>query len=485
MECKGAKSDINVNIVFDVAKLTDDLYNRDPLSSLQEKLSAGLYFNRKQSFHRNNGNKGHLDGWGIAAQTVWDSHKSQQTPTWRRFRSGDQLTNENKMTAVQNVSFLYPPSSPLVYRSALTKTSTIFAHVRATTSSISRPSTVNSHPFLYEAASSSLMSTGGKSKHGQNGNEILACFMHNGDVTNYQKRRKNVLDWNRRYQDYVDLGWIRGQTDSEWLGADILSQLPKGALHNTNEARLLVKDAIQKSFARIRELDVQESKAISLPSDSSEKVVAWGSSLNIALALSERFVFATRFRTDELDPPSLFLYCDSPSFSSDFDFSRRDGKNVCPDATIAVIASEPLEHWTPGRFALLPKDTLVTIDKGQPEVTTTSRPLIVDVECMSYFCLHDLDYRHHALRKKKGLSKNDHHTGHKEEEGLESGSMRQMYKSGGFFSFRGHVLWTLVTLLLIALLCLFLYKLSRRRAGREGIIFGTGSMNTYSSLKRH
>ncbi len=166
------------------------------------------------------------------------------------------------------------------------KTECLVAHVRA--ASVGDVSESNCHPFQYQ--------------------NLL--MMHNGGVEQFGKVKRLIRN-NLSDELY---NWIKGQTDSEHIFAQILNQLP---YHDHRLEPEHVTEAFEKTFEALKNL--MHQNGIDEPAY-----------LNMVLT-NGRFTVGTRYVTDPLLEP-LTLYHSEGS------------RYVCEDGVCRMLEPEEREH---------------------------------------------------------------------------------------------------------------------------------------------
>ncbi|PRP83390.1 hypothetical protein PROFUN_09418 [Planoprotostelium fungivorum] len=239
-----------------------------------------------------------------------------------------------------------PPLNDINFKSICghTATGTLFAHIRAATSTAIN--TANNHPFVF-------------------GRHI---FMHNGTIAHWPivKRRISMLISQRMYE------CVYGSTDSEYLGALYMTNLVGDDQQNGASKTYSLnqmKQAIEKSIEQIifiqKELIHGEVGA---------------NSLNLAMTDGDKLL-CIRFRNHpEEQPPSLY-YSTTAGISLNRKFPGHpdkpgavnvssDGGSVIPSPNEhkhhVIVASEPttykMDDWT-----LVPKNHAVMAEKSDED----------------------------------------------------------------------------------------------------------------------
>lgn len=199
----------------------------------------------------------------------------------------------------------------------------------------------NVHPFIF-----------------QHTNVVLA---HNGSLADFDHMRYDLLDYVK--DDYKKE--IHGTTDSEWIYAVFLSQLPEPlATYNTND---IIK-AIIETLKILHQVRLKHKIAITSP-------------VNLVISNGE-FIAATRFVFDygwqPLDtPPSThfsyhslwYTYGESYGFyDNEYKMKWGNQKNSI------IIASEPLTEDTT-TWIELPEYTLIVAYREQGEIKIISQDI--------------------------------------------------------------------------------------------------------------
>jgi glutamine amidotransferase len=166
-----------------------------------------------------------------------------------------------------------PPTNDFIFHSicANTSTTTLFAHIRAATSTAITP--INNHPFTF-------------GRH---------TIMHNGVVTNFNDIRRDLLDT----LDKDTYENIKGTTDSEHLAALYITNLTGRGGKATWEKQYPVeemKKALAATYLSIMQLQAKILGTSTAPANS----------LNVCCTDGEQLI-AFRFRNHvEEQPPSLY-----------------------------------------------------------------------------------------------------------------------------------------------------------------------------------
>lgn len=276
----------------------------------------------------------HLDGWGIGAYDL-----ESKRPI--RFRS--------EVGAVNETSYKVNPDLERVARN--TSSHILMAHIRA--SSDGDPHEVNSHPFVFD--------------------QLL--WMHHGGWTD-RDALESMLDKENIKPSNVS----QGVTDSEYMGTIFASHLGG---HVCERSKYTMKELCRAMVETINDLQ-----------DLSDKVDA-PSSLNFAVS-DGRHLIATRYRTNDEDPPALYYSIGSKwnETTEKFDIlampdSNRQNHHIL-QGSMLLIASEPLAHEFENKgWQLLIKDQMLTYD-----VQTGHMRLY----CLSERCVHDYEFRRHLYQ---------------------------------------------------------------------------------------
>ncbi|KAL6930020.1 hypothetical protein ACO0SA_001427 [Hanseniaspora valbyensis] len=245
-----------------------------------------------------------------------------------------------------------------------TKSSLMFAHVRASTYGVL--SETNCHPFNYHSLT----------------------FMHNGGVSNFKKIRRRFL--NELSDEYFNV--VQGSTDSECCFALFLHVLnslgydpskPSGKFGSK-----VLRRAMNETVARIKYWTKEANKLVAeekykLKNDASyrkklsifkikeiQESKEEPSMLNFAVTDGES-VIVSRYITSKVDEaPSLYFSCGSEFVerkNGEFNMNRVDKKNK-----VVMVSSEPItferNDWT-----AIATNSLLTIQKDQ---TVLLHPII-------------------------------------------------------------------------------------------------------------
>ncbi|KAL9635835.1 MAG: hypothetical protein Q9164_003212, partial [Protoblastenia rupestris] len=252
-----------------------------------------------------------------------------------------------------------PPLHDLNFKSIAqnTSTRTLFAHIRAATST--PVVTVNNHPFAF-------------------GRHII---MHNGSISNFEAIARGVCE-KMHYDAFAAMG---GRTDSEHFAALYMTHLgahsKKSGGNGTssweeNYTAVEMKSALIKTLEDIFAL--QKKLPEELP----------GNSLNIAVTDGNSMV-AMRVRNHISEqPPSLYYSTvagvslnnkypgtaagdDNPDWTPDADWTRK-AEDYGPHVIVASepstrVAEAPKVHDT-GPWKLIEKNTCVMVERGVPKI---------------------------------------------------------------------------------------------------------------------
>ncbi|AMD19427.1 HBR526Cp [Eremothecium sinecaudum] len=206
-----------------------------------------------------------------------------------------------------------------------TKSSLVFAHVRASTYGVLSSS--NCHPFTYH----------------------MFTFMHNGGIANFKLIKKRLL--NKIEDEYFNL--IQGGTDSEYCFALFLDTLHKLGHDPTSSKPVnhrTLREALLKTIEYIRDWTKEVSTA---PGAAHEP-----SLLNFAVTDGETVV-VSRYVTSRTDEAaSLHFSCGSSFVESapgEYRMERLDRKQY-----VVMVASEPLT-FERGDWTAMPTNSFLTI----------------------------------------------------------------------------------------------------------------------------
>lgn len=193
------------------------------------------------------------------------------------------------------------------------KTGCLIAHVRA--ASVGEVSESNCHPFQYQ-------------------NFLM---MHNGGVEHFSRIKRRLRE---SLSDEL-YNWIKGQTDSEHLFANLLNHLLAG-----NEARVGVEEvlhAFEKTFqqlkALMREHDIHEPAYLNM------------------MVTEGTFFVGTRYSTDDTCEPLTLYHSEGGRYVIEDGIS--DVVAAEDDDHAVLIVSEKLteeDHWTaipPNHFVIV------------------------------------------------------------------------------------------------------------------------------------
>lgn len=204
-----------------------------------------------------------------------------------------------------------------------TTTDCLLAHVRA--ASVGEVSEANCHPFQYK-------------------NLLMA---HNGGIEEFWKVKRKLRE---PLTDEL-YNWIKGQTDSEHIFANLLNHLFKHHKSVTTDA---VADSFDHTFALVKKL-IREAG------------IAEPAYLNMAVT-DGSFIVATRYCTDPgLEP--LTLYHSEGSRYVVEDGNTRLEAPADDDQAVLVVSEKLTEgkEWT-----LIPKNHLVMVE---PNLNVRIRPI--------------------------------------------------------------------------------------------------------------
>lgn len=207
-----------------------------------------------------------------------------------------------------------------------TKSDLVFAHVRASTAGVLSES--NCHPFVYHT----LM------------------FMHNGNVSHFDKIKKRLADHVRdKYFLYV-----QGSTDSEWMFALFLDCLEnKGcdpSCPTGNFSPVMLREALLEVITYIKDWTKEAGVPVNEPS-----------LLNIAIT-DGNSVVVSRYVTSKTEEAASLHFSSGTRFfeyePGQYRMERRDRAQK-----IIMVASEPLT-FERNDWITIPTNTILTI-KGQ------------------------------------------------------------------------------------------------------------------------
>lgn len=238
-----------------------------------------------------------------------------------------------------------------------TSTRTLFAHIRAATST--PVVTANNHPFAF-------------------GRHIV---MHNGSISDFEMNARAVCE--KMHHDAFAA--MTGRTDSEHFAALYMTHLGRNSRNAGNNGAASWEEnytAAQMKAALIKTLEdvftIQEALLPELP----------GNSLNIAVTDGDSMV-AMRVRNHvSEEPPSLYYSTvagvslnhkfpgtadeeDNPDWSEDADWTRDPGQH----GDHVIVASEPSTRVAEapkvedtGPWKLMAKNTCVMVERGRPKM---------------------------------------------------------------------------------------------------------------------
>lgn len=217
---------------------------------------------------------------------------------------------------------------------------------------------------------------------------------HNGHTSHFSERRErwaSMLD-----QDIKE--HVQGNTDSELIGA-LTAQFFRN--DGGRDVRALER-AVQKLTRLLDTEDRAYAEASDAPSNSSHF-----SSCNVGVFIREGntiSMVATRFRTGDGDPPSLYVTSGSawrrstsdPRFT---DFSMVAGIPISDFVAqeyvglgAVVVSSEPLSkgpQFKDQDYFLLAKDQMVSFEVNLEEKLDGT----LRFSCLSHYCREDLEFR--------------------------------------------------------------------------------------------
>ncbi|KAK9448208.1 nucleophile aminohydrolase [Limtongia smithiae] len=226
-----------------------------------------------------------------------------------------------------------------------TKSSLVFAHVRASTSGVL--SETNCHPFVFH----SLM------------------FMHNGQIANFNK----LPALKRRFAMHVKdayLGAIQGATDSEWAFALFLDSLDKLGVDPSGPAGLngfphtILREAMEITIRLIKDWTREAVEAHAVASkqasaDSDDINLNEPSLLNFAVT-DGHSVVVTRYITSRTEEAASLHFSTGSRFTAykprQYTMERRDRQQ-----DVVLVASEPLT-FERSDWVTIPTNTIVTIN---------------------------------------------------------------------------------------------------------------------------
>lgn len=207
-----------------------------------------------------------------------------------------------------------------------TKSDLVFAHVRASTAGVLSES--NCHPFVYHT----LM------------------FMHNGNVSHFEKIKKRLADHVREKYFLI----VQGSTDSEWMFALFLDCLenkgydPSDPYGNFESSKL--REALLDVITYIKDWTKEAGVPVNEPS-----------LLNIAIT-DGTSVVVSRYITSKTEEAASLHFSSGTRFfehePGQYRVERRDRAQK-----IIMVASEPLT-FERNDWVTIPTNTILTI-KGQ------------------------------------------------------------------------------------------------------------------------
>lgn len=262
-----------------------------------------------------------LAGYGLVA---WDKNSHNPTLPFTYKTSLLPFYDEN----LRNLAAKIEPSC-------------LLTHIRGVAYSEKRVvSNQNVHPFIFDGATIALA--------------------HNGSLTQFERMKFDLLD-------FIDPKYsksIRGTTDSEWIYAVFLSQLPQTTEYNSKD----ITEAFVKTFKILKKVRAKYNIEETSP-------------VNLFISNGE-FIAATRFALDfgwtPLEPESLthlayhslwYTYGEGYGFYEN-EFKMKEGqKKSC-----IIIASEPLTEDTT-TWIEVPEYTLLIAWREQDEIKIFSHDI--------------------------------------------------------------------------------------------------------------
>ncbi|GBG34785.1 Hypothetical Protein FCC1311_110072 [Hondaea fermentalgiana] len=278
------------------------------------KVAEGKFYTAKEIFDNQ---WKHVDGWGVGAY-------DPETLKPRRYRSSDAAVNDTAPHEV-DAAFLASVRN--------TTSQMVMTHVRA--SSAGEPEESNSHPFVF--------------------GQLL--WMHHGGCPDHDALQDVLKEEGVEKDEHAD-----GVTDSEYIGALFAHYLADDLGDADASAAQTLAERTEFSLDELRNALYKTVQRIQKLSDEADAP----SSLNFAVS-DGRHLVATRYRTSDEDPPTLYY-----SLGSDWDPALEQFSKVSMpvgDAHVLrgetlLVASEPLSKnedamrtWQP-----LIKDQMLSYD---------------------------------------------------------------------------------------------------------------------------